>query len=80
MPENPELPILPSKHEMHLWLTAAVAAHLVGAPRASHVRHESGENRQALEPTAPASGRPATSPGDGPGTRRHPDRPPQPHA
>ncbi|QIZ00952.2 hypothetical protein HEP87_53885 [Streptomyces sp. S1D4-11] len=53
MPEYPELPILPSKHEMHLWLTTAFADRLVVTPRVSGARQEMEESQQALEPAAP---------------------------
>ncbi|MEV4448029.1 hypothetical protein [Streptomyces mirabilis] len=70
MPEYPELPILPSKHEMHLWLTTAFADRLVVTPHISGARPETEESRQALEPTAPP-----VRPGPGPAPQRSHPRP-----
>lgn len=57
MPENTELPALPSMNEIHQWLVQALTRGPGNAPRGLDARGATGENRQALEPaggTVPA--------------------------
>lgn len=59
MPENTELPALPSMNEIHRWVIQVLTGGPGNAPRGFDARGAMGENRQALEPargTLSASG------------------------
>lgn len=73
MPENIELPVLPSTHEIHRWVSQVLTGGLGGVPRGLDARGPMAESPQAPEPamgTAPAP-RPA-EPGRGHTTQSGP--------